>query len=64
MSTGEITEVALKRGLLQTHGKTPEASMSAVLYRAASGGSIQREYDPGRERAARGSVRWTYIGDA
>ena len=32
MSTGEITRVALRRGLLQCSGKTPEATMASALY--------------------------------
>jgi HB1, ASXL, restriction endonuclease HTH domain len=34
MSAREITELALHRGLLDSHGKTPEATMSATLYGA------------------------------
>ena len=32
MSTGEVTRVALRRGLLQCSGKTPEATMASALY--------------------------------
>ena len=32
MSTGETTRVALRRGLLQCSGKTPEATMASALY--------------------------------
>jgi hypothetical protein len=60
MTTAEITEVALHRGLLRTNGKTPAASMAAALYLAPADGPIHREFRPGRQRAARNSVRWTY----
>jgi HB1, ASXL, restriction endonuclease HTH domain len=63
LSTREITETALRRGLIETHGKTPHATMSARLYEAASRGLIEREYRPGPQRAARGSVRWVFVGE-
>jgi hypothetical protein len=62
LTAGEITGAALHKGLLQTRGETPEATMSAALYRAPVDGPIQREYAPGEKRAIRGSVRWTYVG--
>jgi hypothetical protein len=34
LTTREITERALREGLISTHGKTPTASMSATLYLA------------------------------
>jgi hypothetical protein len=58
LTTKQITELALARGLIETHGKTPEATMSAALYGASAAGPIQREFRPGRARAIRGSVRW------
>jgi hypothetical protein len=63
LSAREITEIALKRGLLTSSGKTPEATMSACLYGAPADGPFRREYQPGRDRAIRGSVRWTYARD-
>ena len=62
MTTREITDAALKKGLITTDGKTPEATMSAVLYRYVrdvKGALIRREFTPGPTRAARESVRWT-----
>lgn len=60
LTTQEITERALKQGLIDTHGKTPAASMSAALYKALrSSGHLVKLGDPGPERALRGSVRWT-----
>lgn len=60
LTTREITEAALKKGLITTQGKTPEATMSAALYRYANTKSalIRREFTPGLTRAARDSVRW------
>ena len=63
LTTHEITDIALRRGLLRTSGKTPEATMSAALYGAPTDTPIRREFAPGKQRALRGSVRWVYIGD-
>jgi hypothetical protein len=60
LTAAEITEIALRRGLIQTRGKTPAATMSAALYGAPKDGPLQREFTPGRQRAKRESVRWTY----
>jgi hypothetical protein len=62
MTCREITDAALKQGLLAAAGKTPEASMSAVLYAVPRDGPIRREFEPGTVRAKRGSVRWRYFG--
>jgi len=60
LTTREITERALETGLINTHGKTPNATMCAVLYRALStDGDLVKIDDPGTTRAKRGSVRWT-----
>lgn len=60
LTAGEITDIALRGGLLRTHGKTPAATMSAALYGAPADSPIRREFEPGRQRAVRDSVRWTY----
>lgn len=63
MTCHEVTELALKRGLITTTGKTPAASMSAALYsaiRTDPEGAIRRVYEPGPTRAARDSVRWVW----
>jgi hypothetical protein len=63
LNTREITSLALKRGLIASKGKTPEATMSAALYTAVRDnpeGTIQRIYRPGPTRAARDSVRWVW----
>lgn len=60
LTTSQITDDALARGLIQTNGQTPTASMSAALYRAVKSGNpfIERVAIPGRQRAERNSVRW------
>ena len=60
LTTREVVEEALKKGLIQPQGKTPVASMKAVLYAAPPGTPIRRLYDEGPSRARRGSVRWHY----
>jgi restriction system protein len=62
LSTRELTEEVLRRGLVETGGKTPEATLSSHLYRkvrAEPKGRIVRVADPGQERAVRDTVRWT-----
>lgn len=66
LTAREITELALKRGLIAPKGKTPEATMSATLYIAVRDnpdGATRRNYMPGATRAARDSVRWVWKGD-
>jgi hypothetical protein len=59
LSTREITERALERGLIVSHGKTPEASMAAVLYgRLGTDTQLVKIEDHGPTRAKRGTVRW------
>jgi hypothetical protein len=60
MTTQEITEEALRRGLIETVGKTPLATMRAQLYGAAQreNATIVRPSEEGETRARRGSVRW------
>jgi hypothetical protein len=60
LTTQEIVEAALKKGLIQPRGKTPAASMKAALYGAPPSTPIMRIYDEGHARARRGSVRWRY----
>jgi hypothetical protein len=53
----EITGMALRRGLIETRGKTPEATMSAALYRMP---------DDGRsgENSPRGATEYQRATDA
>jgi hypothetical protein len=60
LTTVEITDQAIERGLITPVGRTPHATMSAVLYsRVRSDPELVKLADPGRGRAKRGSVRWT-----
>ena len=61
MTATEIVEEAKRRGLLQSAGKTPEASLSARLYvyvRDHPDGRLVRLAEAGPNRARHGSVRW------
>jgi hypothetical protein len=65
LTVKEITDAALRRGLINPQGKTPDATMSATLYVAARNhpnGPIQRKFVPATVRAARNSVRWFHDG--
>ena len=67
MTAREITDEAIRRGLLHPAGKTPEATMSARLYlyaRDHPDGPLVRLHEPGPGRARRGSVRWALRGPA
>jgi len=64
LTAREITDLALRQGLLRTSGSTPAATMSAALYGAPEDGPIRRMYRPGGKRAARDSVRWMYTKEA
>jgi hypothetical protein len=62
LTAREIAAEAIRRGLLKPAGKTPEATMSAALYtrsEPATGQRLKRIFEPGPNRARRGSVRWT-----
>lgn len=63
LTTGEIMERVLERGLVQTRGRTPEATLSAELYREAKrpDARVRRLFTPGDARAARGSVKWVRV---
>jgi hypothetical protein len=60
LTTLEVVDEAVKKGLIQPQGKTPVASMKAALYGAPPGTPVKRVYDEGPRRARRGSVRWRY----
>jgi hypothetical protein len=65
LTSKEISEMAIEKGLIQTEGKTPRATMRAALYAATKAnpkGPIRREFTPGPTRAARYSVRWYWNG--
>lgn len=60
MRARELTDSAIAAGLITPQGRTPEATMSAVLYRKVQVDSrlVKIEDSGGRIRAKRGSVRW------
>jgi hypothetical protein len=61
LTVDEITDEALRRGLLISKGKTPAASMAARLYLDVCDNrdtQLVRIYKAGTRRARRGSVRW------
>jgi hypothetical protein len=60
LTTQEITNRAIEKGLITPSGKTPEATMAAVLYvRLPNDPDLLKLEDRGDRRAKRGSVRWT-----
>ena len=63
LTTVEVAQRAMDGDLLSTKGKTPEASMSAALYREAGAASprVKKLAEPGATPAKRGSVRWTSV---
>ncbi len=61
MTSDEITDEAIRRGLRIANGKTPWRTMSACLYtwvKKDPSAPIERIFTPGASRAQRGSVRW------
>jgi len=60
LTSREITDRALERGLIAPRGKTPHATMAAVLYvRIRNDPELVKLDAPGNGQAKRGSVRWT-----
>jgi hypothetical protein len=61
MTTRQLTEEIIERGLVTPAGRTPEATLAATLYRNVERvAGLERKFTPGSGRAARGSVRWIY----
>jgi hypothetical protein len=66
LTVAELTARAIRKGLLQPSGKTPESTMSAALYEhvnTAKPARIERVASEGPHRAVRGTVRW-YVSEA
>jgi hypothetical protein len=63
LTAREITDQAIEAGLIAPVGKTPYATMSAVLYiRVRSDLELLKMGDPGNGgRAKPGSVRWMAV---
>ena len=62
LTTQQIVEAAMQRGLLVPRSKTPLKSMDAELYRSVQDeqhSRIVRVSEPGITRARKGTVRWT-----
>jgi hypothetical protein len=60
LTTREITDRALEKGLIKPYGKTPHSTMSAKLHlKARNDQQLVKLQTPGNGRAKRGSVRWT-----
>jgi len=60
LTTKEIMERITRDGLVPHTGRTPIATLSAVLYRnLGKDPRLRREAEQGRRRAVRGTVRWT-----
>jgi hypothetical protein len=60
LSTRELLDRVIELGLVESTGQTPEATLSAALYRHAMKDPVlRRVFVPGSMRAKRGSVRWT-----
>ncbi len=64
LTTAEVLERALDRGLLVTKGKTPLNTMSRELYARLRGTAspIVRLGEPGAARMKRNTVRWKLRG--
>jgi hypothetical protein len=59
LTTREITARAIENGLIKPVGKTPDATMSAVLYvHVRKDATLTKIEEAGNGRAKRGSVRW------
>jgi hypothetical protein len=60
LTVQEITNRAIEKGLITPNGKTPVATMAAMLYvRLPNDPNLLKLEDRGDKRAKRGSVRWT-----
>lgn len=59
LTTREITDLAIERGLIAPRSRTPRSSMAARLYtRVGNSPVLIRLGLPGNGRAKQGSVRW------
>jgi hypothetical protein len=62
MTAREIFERAVDRGLIDTRGKTPLATLEAMLYmHSKRDPRLERVFEQGATRAKRGSVRWRLL---
>lgn len=64
MTSRELADLAISRGLVSSEGKTPTATMAAQLYTYVlhnPTGDLRKLSEKGKGRAKRGSVRWEYV---
>lgn len=62
LSTGELLDRMIRYKLVEVSGSTPQATLSASLYRALGREAhLERVSEPGSGRARRGSVHWAYV---
>jgi hypothetical protein len=60
LTTQEVTNRAIEKGLIAPSGKTPVATMAAVLYgKLPNDPDLLKLEDRAARRAKQGSVRWT-----
>jgi hypothetical protein len=67
MTSREIINEAKRRGLIKPSGQTPHRSLEKSLYADAGRGKmalVERVFEPGRQRAVKGSVRWRTLKGA
>jgi hypothetical protein len=67
MTSRELTEEALRQGLIKPAGKTPQHTMAAKLYTEINrnpNSRLIRLAEEGPTRALRGSVRWALRDDS
>ena len=65
LSAREVAEVVVRLGRVSTVGKTPDATVSACLYRLCrdpEATGVQRIAEEGPTRGKRGTVRWCWTG--
>jgi hypothetical protein len=63
LTADEIACIALERGLIESKGKTPGATLAAQFYsyvRDHPEGPLRKLSEPGETRARRDSVRWAW----
>ena len=63
MTATEVARIALERGLVESSGKTPDATLTAQLYvhlRDHPHGPLGKIAEPGALPARRSGVRWAW----
>lgn len=63
LTSREVFDLAMAKGLLTTAGRTPERTLTSALYQAYAKRTprmLQKLETRGEPRAARGTVRWQW----